>query len=227
MPMLSKLDLWNRALGRLPAAPVSDEDENSLEARECRRFYPEALRDMLEGPHNWSFAIRRVSLAALATNDRENEWGYAYALPSGAAGSGSLSIIPDFEALGLDLPVPLPGQPYMETWASQLTSLEIPYIIEGGTLYTNTENAVLAYTITDIEGIDLPGLVITALTLDLASRLAVPVKKDSDREQKLLGMAEVAWQRAIADDRNRQPQRAVPYTPEAMAARQGYFVEGL
>jgi hypothetical protein len=38
--------------------------------------------------------------------------------------------------------------------------------------------------------------------------LAIPVKKDSERETKLLQAAEIAWQKAIADDSNRQPENA-------------------
>jgi hypothetical protein len=227
MPALNQTQICNRALAMLPAGRIVDISENSLEARECGTFYPMAMSDMLEGAHNWSFATRRVALAQLATNDREAEWGYAYQLPANAAGSGSMTIIPDYDSLGLGLPVPLSGEPYMETWASQLVDLQIPFLVEGGTLYTNTADASLAYVIDDISGVNVPQLVITAVTLDLASRLAVPIKKDSNREKELQAAAEVAWQRAIADDQNRQPTQRSTYVPDAMKARAGHNVEGL
>jgi hypothetical protein len=43
----------------------------------------------------------------------------------------------------------------------------------------------------------------------------VPVKKDSAREKELKSDAEVAWSRAIADDRNRQPDCYGDYISEA------------
>jgi hypothetical protein len=82
------------------------------------------IREMLEGPHDWSFQNRRVILAQLATNGRDHEWAYAYALP---ADMGTpIRVLPDFDSLGLGIPVPLPGDPYMETWATQLGTIECP-----------------------------------------------------------------------------------------------------
>lgn len=223
MPALSQLEISNLALAHLPAAPIASTAENSLEAREARRFYPHVMADMLEGPHDWSFANRRVALAALATNDRDQEWLYAYALPSNLG--SPIRVIPDLESLGLGFPIPLPGQPYAEAWAVSGSQYETPYIIEGSTLYSNTATARLEYTINDIAGVTVSQLVITAAALDLAARIVVPVKKDSERETKLLSMAETAWQRAIADDRNRHPETNGQYISEAMASRRGYLSE--
>lgn len=218
MPVLSQLLTSNRALGRLPATPIASIDENSLEARECRRFYPEVVSDMLGGPHNWSFANKRQLLASV-TNDRTAEWAFAYALPS-SLGS-AIRVIPDFTALGLTVPIPLPGDPYAEMWASQMASLAMPYEIEGNILYTQAANATLDFGLDDVTGLNLPQRVLSALSLDLASRIAVPIKQDSAREKELITMAEVAWQRAIADDDNRQPETYGSYIPESIAARHG------
>jgi len=219
MDTASKLAIWNRALGRIKAGQVADPLENSLEARECRRFYPAIISSMLEGPNDWSFAIQRVALAG-KTNDRVAEWAFAYALPSNMG--QTIRILPDLTSLGLSLPVPLPGQPYAEIWAStNLPGLEAPFIIEGQTLYTNVgEVAFLDYIINDIEGIAIGALVSDALSLELAVALSVPVKGDRQREQQLIPLAEAAWQRAIAEDRNRQPEEN-RYVSESMIARHG------
>ena len=223
MPALSQIKVFNRAIALLPAHPVASVDENSLEARECRRVYSDVVSDMLEGPHEWSFATQRVALALLATNDRENEWLFAYALP---ANLGSpIRVIPDLSAAGIAIPVPLPGDPYAEAWAISGAFIETPYIIDGSTLYTNVENATLEYVISDVTNLNVPQLVITAISADLASRICVAVKKDSERETKLLTAANAAWERAIADDRNRQPQTQGQYVSEAMMARRGYLTE--
>ena len=219
MAALAKIDLWNRAIGRLPATPIASVDENSLEARECRRYYPAVLSDMFEGPHDWSFANTRVPLAQLLTNDRSAEWLFAYQLPSNVG--NPIRVLPDLNALGLSLPMPLPGDPYSEIWATMVTNLEAPYVIEGQTLYTNAEGATLEYTVGDIDGVPVPQLAITALEIDLAARICVPVKKDSAREKDLVSLAEIAWQRAIADDNNRNPQSYGDYVSESMIARHG------
>lgn len=221
MPTLSQIDISNIAIAHLPAHPIASMNENSLEARECRRFYPHVISDMLEGPNDWSFSVQRVSLALLATNDREMEWLYAYALPTNLG--SAIRVIPDLSSAGIAIPVPLPGDPYAEAWATNGAYIETPYIIDGAALYSNVTSATLEYTINDVAGLNVPQLVITAISLDLASRIVVPVKKDSERETKLLMAANAAWERAIADDRNRQPETQVQYVSEAIMARRGYL----
>jgi hypothetical protein len=223
MPVPSQLSISNLALAYLPAAQISSVGENSLEARECSRFYPEVMADMLEGPHDWSFGNQRTLLALLGTNDRAQEWLYAYALP---ANLGSpIRVIPDLAGAGIAVPVPLPGEPYAESWSVTGGYIETPYIIEGSTLYSNVQRATLEYTINDVAGVRISQLALRAAGLDLASRIVVPIKKDSDRETRLIQAAEMAWQRAIADDRNRQPETQGQYISEQLAARRGYLSE--
>ncbi len=216
--MADRLGIWNQAVAELPASQIASLAENSLEARECRRFYPQIIAEMLEAPHDWSFQNKREILAE-TTNDRPNEWAYAYAVPSDMA--TPIRIIPDLEALGLGLPVALSGEPYAETWASFVTRYEAPYLIQNGKLYTNVETATLEYGINDITEAVIPALTVRAIAIDLASRLAMPVKKDKDLRQRLTQEAELWWQRAIADDENRQPSWYPDpgYIPEAIAAR--------
>lgn len=221
MPALSRLDVSNEAIALLPAEPISSVDENSLPARECRRSYPSVISALLEGPHDYSFANQRALMAQLATNDRPSEWAYAYALP---ANLGSpIRVLPDFDSLGIGIPVPLPGDPYAEAWSTWATSFETPYEIQGSTLFSNTQNATLEYTINDVAGLNVSRLFLDALALRLAAKICVPVKKDSDRESKLMTAAEAAEQRAIADDRNRNPQTYGDWYSETLAARQGYL----
>jgi hypothetical protein len=213
----SRIDLCNKAISRISAKPIQTIDEPSLEARECRRHYPDVISEMLAGPHDWSFQNRRVLLAE-AANDRASEWLFAYALP---ADMGTpIRVLPDFTGLGF--PVPLPGEPYAETWA--LGGLyDVPYLIENGILYTNAETATLEYGINDIEEIVLPPLVQRAIYTDLAARLANPVKSNEKLAETLSQEAEIWWQRAMAQDQNRNPQRSGPVISETEAARAGYL----
>ena len=216
--MASRIEICNQAIALIKAKAIQSLSENSLEARECNRFYPQILSEMLEGVHDWSVANRRVVLAE-TTNAREYEWVYAYAVP---ADMGSpIRVLPDFESFGIGVPVPLPGEPYAEIWSTALSSFEADYVIENGILYTNVQTATLEYLVNDIDASALPPLVAKAIAYDLASRIAVPVKGDSKLELKRQQEADLFWQRAMADDQNRQPRRSGNYLSEAMAARAG------
>lgn len=213
----SRIDLWNKAIARLPAKAVQSVDDNSLEARECARFYPQVISNMLEGPEDWSFSTRRVGLASV-TNDRGFEWVYAYAVPADMA--MPIRVIPDLSAAGLGFPVPLPGEPYSEVWALTGRWFETPYIIENGVLYANVTGALLEYRVNAVNEAVLSSLVGKAIWLQLAAEIALPVKKDAKLRQTILAEAEMAWDRARADDQNRQPQISGDYISETMLARQ-------
>lgn len=212
----TQLEICNRALGRIRAHPIASINENSLEARECRTYYPQVVATMLEGPHDWSFATQRVTLAQL-TNGRANEWTYAYGLPSNMA--KAVRLLPDLAGLGLTVPVALQGDPYVESWAYFPPDFSVRYEIANGVLYSNEVNATLEYAINDIEGVALPQLAARALATELAAYLAKAVKNDDAREKDLFNQAEVEWSRAIAEDRNRQPTTYGDYQSETILAR--------
>ncbi len=176
--MTISLSTCNLALGELRTAPIVDIAEDTLEARECARYYPQCLRTLLER-HDWAFANRRASLAELADNDRAAEWAHAYVLPAGCA------------------------TPLRLVTADGGTS---DFIVENRTLYTQLGNAVLEYAVSDVTDSEMPGLFIDALAYSLAARLAVPIRDSREMKGQLLQQAEIAFQRAVAEDRNRQPQ---------------------
>lgn len=216
MPV-DKVDIWNRALGRIAAKPVASEDEISLSAQECRRFYPEVISNMLEGPEDWSFAKQRVTLALAASNDRPSEWLYAYSVPSDMA--SPVRVIPDLSAAGTLIPVPLPGQPYAETWAAYLDDIAAPYVLDKGIIYCNEVNAILEYIVNSIDALTVSAMVTRAIAAELAALVAMPLKKDRALAQSCSSEAGVMWERAIADDRNRQPEQWGTYESESILAR--------
>jgi hypothetical protein len=216
--MISKLSIWNQAVALIRAKAIQSENEDSLEARECRRHYPDIILSLLEGPHDWGFATRRFTLNALV-NDREDEWLYAYGLPSDLA--SPVHVLPNFEGFGLGLPIPLPGNPYFEVWSTMQQGLSAPYIIENGTLYTNAEDAILVYVTTTGMESHFSAKLASAVAHELASFLAMSIKGNEALADKYANKAEMLRQRAIADDANRQPQSYPPYVSEAEIARQG------
>lgn len=63
----SKVDIWNKALAKI-GETVRIEDENSayLAAEQCRLFYDDLLREVLES-RRWPWAIRQRPLVAITT----------------------------------------------------------------------------------------------------------------------------------------------------------------
>lgn len=215
-PSSTQLELCNRALGRIRAHPIVSINETSLEARECRTYYPQVVATMLEGPHEWSFSTQRVTLASV-TNTRPNEWQYAFAAPSNMA--KPVRLLPDLTGLGLAVPVSLTGPPYVETWSYFPPDFGVRYELVGGVIYTEELAPTLEYVINDIDGIVVSNLVAKALVNELAAYLAKPVKNDEGREKDLFNQAELAWSRAVAEDRNRQPTTYGDFQSETITAR--------
>lgn len=75
------VQICNSALTILGAEPISSLDENSKTARQCNLNYP-LVRDELLEDHYWNFAMKRASLAQIATYVADSDWSYAYELPN-------------------------------------------------------------------------------------------------------------------------------------------------
>lgn len=196
--MAVSITICNLALGDLRAPPIADVNEETVEARECRRYYPHSLAMMLDD-YSWTFCKRVESLAVLANNERSSEYAYAYALPSNCA--MALRLLPsgtmasDYTAWGW----PYNQVPQPSWWTA--------FIVENGVLYSNVQDAVLEYSINDAEEADFPPLFREALRKLLAANLAVPLRDDANMKRMLLQEAELARQAAIASDMNRAPMR--------------------
>ena len=67
-----------------------------------------------------------------------------------------------------------------------------------------------------------PASVARAIALELAARICVPILKSETREKTLIGKAELAKQRAQADNLNRRPNRDNDYVSEEERARNGW-----
>lgn len=188
---MSDVLIWNEALALLPAEPVTNIDEQSLEARECRRFYKPVVAEMLEA-HHWGLAVKRVALAGVA-NDRSSEWGFAYAKPSDMAFPVKM--------------LPTAGG-YYQGWFLRdgaYWSLTGRKLFEqvGGTIYSSIEAGSLEYTSFGITEADFTNLFKRIVTLELAARICQPVTKSATRTRELMAQAEGERQRVIANDLNR------------------------
>lgn len=196
--MPSVLDTCNEALAEIGAGTIASIDEPSVEAATCRRFYKPTLNDMIE-MHDWGFAKRRVVLARIS-NDRQTQWMYAYATPSDVA---SLVAI-----------VPSDGGVYAELGP-------LRYAQEADVIYSNIPRATLEYTTQDIGPANMTALFRRALVYELASRLVMPIIKDRSIRGDMIQLAQAARREAMADDMNRNPQKAVEYIDDVTRLRMG------
>lgn len=167
--------------------------DDSVEAHLCEQFYPMA-RDELLAEHAWTFATKRVTLAALVS--AREDFAYAYALPADCV--RTRKVLP-------------------EGYASDSES-EV-FELENGVVYTDVPSvATLVYTYRNVASGSYSPQFTVALSLLLASYLAGPVVKDATGglQALLMKRARVATGVAKASDANADTKRS---TREATADR--------
>ena len=225
--MATLIDCCNRALSMIGAGSIVSLSVGSLEARECARLSGSLLSE-LSGWHEWGWSVVNVILAE-TTNDRCHEWHHAYALPSDmerplcvrdhpnyGESSDQITLPDSWADIGSNR-FPVKGNfPFPAQDASP-----VAFIIEGPLLYTNARCARMHYfqAITDVG--QLPPQVARAYEMELAARIAAPLRKDANLAQDVKGRAETDRQRAIADDMSRHPKPPAIYTSDAQYARMG------
>lgn len=208
---LSKLQIWNMAIAELPDARIDTLDEVSVAAEACADQYQPAIELLLED-HPYDFATRRLPLAQVV-NDRAAEWLYAYQLPKDMA--QPLAVLPyDTRDAG--------AATYRFIGRSRSLESVEPFRIAGAKLYAIREAAVLEYVTNSPTEDQFTAKFARALALELASRIVMPVKKDQGRQSALIQLAEVARERAKADDMNRDRESPRDFIPEAQLVREGF-----
>lgn len=196
--MASKVDICNLALSHFGQdANISsiDPPDNSIEAEQCARFYPIALRELLEA-HNWTFARKRGTLAAL-TNDR-TDFAYKYQVPSDCL---------------------MPRRLLADGYTDGQDEVAV-FERDGSYLYTDAQDATLVYTKDLTDTTKFSGLFVTGMSMKLAAYIVGPITKDqtgrtqalmADRADKKIGEAKAA-------DANSERNRA-EHTSTAQGAR--------
>jgi hypothetical protein len=203
-------DICNMALAEIAAGPITDVTDGSIEAREVSRFAAPLLAEVSLWS-DWSWAVTRAALTEV-TNDRPAEWTHAYAVPANCARPLTIRQVQDNACwLPQGGPFPFPVQ----------DSIQLAFLHEGGLIYTNVENATLVYGAVLTDPTSLPPLVQRAFALELAARVAIPIRKDTGLARELGAAAELARARAIAEDYNQRVRRPASYISEAAFARAG------
>lgn len=212
--MPSLISIANQALDEVGGVTIASMDESNIEARSIKRHLPTVLSEFLEW-HEWGAAIRRTALALRSSNDRRNEWQYAYALPPDFG--TARRVVPALTGDTLEFPVI--GPFVYPAWDALGP---VPFLIDNATLYTNLENAIFEYGVNEIEPAQITAMMARAIALETAARIAMPIKKSRELKGDLIKQAEVARTRAIADDENRYPRQSIRYVSESEWARAGY-----
>ncbi len=204
--MSSVVDICNLALARLgDCATVAsiDPPEGSTQAEHCARFYPLARREIFEA-HNWSFLIRRKTLALLEQNTYG--WQYVYATPPRL-----IHVVSLFEEN---------DKGYENTAAFMLEKDERGQDV----IYTDCPNAVLRYTCDTDSTEGFTPLFVDALVYLLASHLAGPLISGTSgatvARQNYQGYL-TALQTAISRDYSQQRKVNFNYMPAWLKWRSG------
>lgn len=195
--MTSEVEICNVALSYIGQNLITSLTAASNEAQQCNLHY--ALeRDVLMESHDWHFGIGRVPLVAV-TNDREDEWRYAYQRPSVA--KTPLAVF-DAERN--------PGEPQNR------------FRLENHTIYSNMEDAQLIYAgISENPG-DWPATFRMALSCCIAKAVVMSLTEDLERFDRRARMAENAVSSAQCyDTRQRAESQTYQRPPEALIVRFG------
>lgn len=216
--MASQLGICNEALSEIAADPINSIEEASSSAYYCKMHYASVLEELL-GWTDWDWAIRRVTLAA-QSNNRLGEWLYRYAKPTGIA--EAIRVLPKVDQQVQSLPVVGP-YPFPEWDALG----KLPFVMAEGSIYTNVADAILEYQVNTVDPASIDRFAARAASLELAARLAMPLKKSRELKGDLIKQAELAKQRAIAESENRSPRVQTDYVSTVEYARMGYMTDGL
>jgi hypothetical protein len=199
--MATVIALANRALACIAAGAITDLGEGSLESIEVSRWLP-SLIDEVPTWADWIWLVKRAALVGMV-NDRPAEWAAAWAPPGDMQEPLAVrdSVMDAQVAQTNHWPVAgLASFPRQEEFT-------IPMLYESGMIYTNAAQPVLIYQGSQADPADYPPLLARAFELELASRIALPLKKDANLANALANQAETARQRAVADNEN---QRKTP-----------------
>ena len=203
-------DICNMALAEIAAGPITSVADNSIEAREVSRFAAPLLSEFAQWS-DWSWAVTRTVLTE-TTNDRSAEWTHAYVMPGNCARALAIRAEQDTAChLPHAGPFPFPVQ----------DAIPLAFLVEGGLIYCNVWSATLVFVATMTDITVLPPLARRAFALELAARVAVPIRKDTALARELGAAADLARARAIADDYNQRVRRPATYVSDAAFARSG------
>lgn len=184
----SVVEICNIALARIGVNSfISSLEEPSAEAAACLVLYPH-VRDVVLGAGAWPWALRRATVASLASTTERTGWSHAHVLPNDCL--YVVQLVPR---------VSVPGLPVRIPWA-----VEYDQDLGVRVLLTNdpTPEVQFVSRVTLVSA--YPPLFVDALAWGLASELCVTLAMKEDVERRARQRYELALSRALAAAYNEQ-----------------------
>jgi len=180
---LSAVKLCNLALSEIPADKIVSLDDNTIVAKECREQFAQVMGEVMEAGV-WDFGRRRVRLTKIGEAD-SRYWKYRFQMPN-------------------DMAIPLSVNCWYDGWAGEpFVGGSDEFSFSNGVLWALTDDVVLEYVTLDPAYSSMSKTFERAVALTLASRLAIPIKRDAAAKNRLMQEAEVFRDRALARSMNR------------------------
>jgi hypothetical protein len=151
--IITDIDIANQALGYLGEQTIATMSENTKEARQVSLHFDQTLREIME-KHRWSVGRKRKRMTRSGATP-DFGWSYAHIIPEDC-----LRVLDLFE-LSEETPTlnPVPIRKFEK---------------EPGLILSNIKHCGLVY-IKEVISSDLSPLLVKALAIKLASKLAIPL----------------------------------------------------
>jgi len=190
--MANKIEICNKALAALGAAPIVSITEESSEAKRLNQIWDMSLEGVLR-EYPWNFALATVELAQTA--NKPPDFTYEYQLPS-----DSLYVV--------EIISPSLGRDYTE------------YKVRGTTLVTDESTVCIEYVKVVDDSARFDSLFAEALAWYLASQLAAAITGDSALGQRMAGAYALALSKARGMNGN-ESRRSLLHNSKLVQSRKG------
>jgi hypothetical protein len=192
--MASVTSICNTALSHIGKDTISDIDEKSEEARQCKLHYS-LTRDTMLQAFPWLFA-RKTQVLAEVANGWDERWQHAYTRPSDCL--KVRRIVPQVDTIDEFDPI--------EFGSSE------------GLIYCNESPAKLEYTKRFEDPARFPPLFVDALCWALATKICLPLTKDQSLRKDAFQISNSTLTLAQVSDANEE-QMTWDRMPSSIRAR--------
>lgn len=173
--MTSQTNLCNQALSKLGANSIINIDQDSTEAKLCKSFYTDVLKDCLE-EHPWTFATKRYELPRSAETPPK-PFAAQYLIPTNVLRILSASSSPDFSRVNTTV------------WE-----------VENGYILTD-ESQLYIRAIIDVPDVNqYSNKFLRAFVVRLAAEISLPVTQSATMHRQLMEEYGILMERAMSAD---------------------------